>query len=83
MRASGLALVAGSHRNMVKSSLPLASRSGRPPHAASYLRRHCACHALVNVVGLEHPCHMNSPWWNPDCITLPIAHPGNGKSWLQ
>ena len=42
MRASGLAVVAGSHRNMVKSSLPLASRSGRPPRAASYLRGRCA-----------------------------------------
>ena len=39
MRASGLALLAGSHRNMVKSSEPLARRSGRPPLAASYLQR--------------------------------------------
>ena len=37
MRASGLSDEDGSHRNMVKSSEPDASRSGRPPSAASYL----------------------------------------------
>ncbi len=37
MRATGLLLVDGSHRNIVKSSEPDASRSGRPPLAASYL----------------------------------------------
>ena len=40
MRVRGLALEEGSHRNMVKSSDPDASRSALPPHAASYLDRH-------------------------------------------
>ncbi len=39
MRAMGLLLVAGSQRNMVKSSEPDASRSGRPALAVSYLDR--------------------------------------------
>jgi len=37
MRAMGLLLVEGSHRNIVKSSDPDASRSGRPLLAALYL----------------------------------------------
>ena len=39
MRAIGLLLVDGSHKNMVKSSEPDANRSGRPPLAASYLAK--------------------------------------------
>lgn len=37
MRAIGLLLVEGSHRNIEKSSDPDASRSGRPLRTASYL----------------------------------------------
>ena len=36
MRARWALLVEGCHRNMVKSSLPLTRRSGRPPVASSY-----------------------------------------------
>ena len=39
MRPRGLLLLPGSHRNMVKSSLPLASRSGLPAQASCHLAR--------------------------------------------
>ena len=50
MRATGLSDVDGSHRNMVKSSEPDASRSGRPPSAASYLETHPWSHLSGHVM---------------------------------
>ena len=46
MRATGCFAVAGSHRNMVKSSEPDTSRSGRPPHASLY-RSSAACASVA------------------------------------
>ena len=50
MREIGLSDVDGSHRNMVKSSEPDASRSGRPPSAASYLETHPWLHPRGHVL---------------------------------
>ena len=58
MRASGLSDEDGSHRNMVKSSEPDASRSGRPHSAASYLGFGAGRHS-DNDAGFWFP----GCWW--------------------